>query len=38
MRQGIYTVGQVAAFFPSAYFPDKIGRRYSMFAFNLLLV
>lgn len=36
--QGIYTVGQVCAFFPCVYFPDKIGRRYTMFGANLLLI
>jgi len=34
---GIYTVGQVVAFFPASYLPDKIGRRRSMFVGNCVL-
>jgi hypothetical protein len=36
--QGVYTVGGVCAFFPNIYLPDKIGRRYSMFYGNGLLM
>lgn len=35
---GIYTVGQVCAFFPAVVLPDRIGRRWTMFLANLLLV
>jgi MFS family permease len=34
---GIYTVGQVVAFFPASYLPDRIGRRRSMFVGNCVL-
>ncbi|WWC88262.1 uncharacterized protein L201_003169 [Kwoniella dendrophila CBS 6074] len=35
---GMYTVGQVLAFFPASYLPDKVGRRASMFTGNCILV
>lgn len=34
--QGMYTVGQVCAFFANIYLPDKFGRRWAMFIPNLL--
>jgi MFS family permease len=34
--QGLYTVGQVCAFFLNIYLPDKVGRRWAMFLPNLL--
>ncbi|RSH89841.1 hypothetical protein EHS25_001827 [Saitozyma podzolica] len=35
---GMYTVGQVVAFFPASYLPDKVGRRWSMFCGNVVLM
>jgi MFS family permease len=37
-NQGMYTIGQVAAFFPASYLPDRIGRRWSMFTGNTVLM
>jgi MFS family permease len=34
----MYTVGQVVAFFPASYLPDKVGRRWSMFCGNVVLM
>jgi len=36
--KGIYTVGQVVAFFPASYLPDKLGRRLSMLIGNCVLM
>lgn len=35
---GIYTIGSVCATIPAAYFPDKFGRRFSMWFGNLVLL
>lgn len=35
---GIYTVGSVCAFFPASVLPDMVGRRWSMFIGNVVLV
>ncbi|WWC71162.1 uncharacterized protein I206_105115 [Kwoniella pini CBS 10737] len=35
---GMYSVGQTLAFFPAAYLPDKIGRRWGMAIGNLTLI
>ncbi|EJU06504.1 general substrate transporter [Dacryopinax primogenitus] len=35
---GIYTIGNVCSVFPNAYLPDRIGRRWSMFVGNLVLI
>ncbi|WWC63036.1 uncharacterized protein I303_105635 [Kwoniella dejecticola CBS 10117] len=35
---GMYSVGQVLAFFPTAYLPDKIGRRASMMTGHGILI
>ena len=35
--QGMYTVGQVCAFFPASYLPDRVGRRKTMFIGNIFL-
>ncbi|ORY30407.1 general substrate transporter [Naematelia encephala] len=35
---GIYTVGQVVAFFPASYLPDRIGRRWTMLIGNVFLI
>ena len=35
---GMYTVGQVCGFFPSIVMPDYLGRRWSMFIGNVLLM
>ena len=34
---GVYTIGQVIAFFPASYLPDKLGRRWAMFIGNAVL-
>lgn len=35
---GMYTIGQVVAFFPASYLPDRIGRRWSMLVGNVILM
>ncbi|KZW03364.1 general substrate transporter [Exidia glandulosa HHB12029] len=35
---GIYTIGNLVGAFPASYLPDRIGRRYTMFFGNLVLV
>ncbi|KZP00107.1 general substrate transporter [Calocera viscosa TUFC12733] len=35
---GMYTIGSVASVIPNAYLPDRIGRRWSMFIGNIILI
>jgi MFS family permease len=35
---GMNTLGGVVAFFPAAYLPDKVGRRWTMFIGNVILI
>ncbi|KAH7099036.1 general substrate transporter [Auriculariales sp. MPI-PUGE-AT-0066] len=35
---GIYTLGSLTGAFPASYLPDRIGRRYSMFVGNIILI